>query len=387
MKRLSLAAIGLMASIVWSGSAAAEEQLKIGIIATLSGGGTAWGQALQRGVQMAVDEANAAGGVTVGGKKFKLVTVSFDDQYSAGQAKTAADRLVNQEGVHYVFGPVASPSALGSLPVTQPAKVLQFMTGYAGGILKNEWKGAYAFRIGNSNLEFSTPIVKWVKSNFPKAKKVGLVAPNDAVGQALLPVLVEAYKSNGFEVWVDYYERGSKEFTPLMLRMLSQNVDLFDLNSNAPGEAALLVKQAREVGFKGQILQAGGSGIDEIIKVAGKLADGFLKYDTVDFDAPEMKPFVAAYNAKYSGIINGEAPTYYNGVQILLEAIRRADSLDTEKVRNELEKTEGFKTKLFGTVRWTGERDYGVNHQILLPFFIKEVKDGRAVVRARIEPR
>ncbi|SHH20185.1 ABC transporter substrate-binding protein [Pollutimonas bauzanensis] len=361
--------------------ARAQEELKIGIIAALSGGGTAWGLSLQRGVQIALDEVNQQGGLKVAGKTYTLKSVAYDDQYNAAQARTAAERLVNQEKVKIIFGPVGSPGALGSLPVTQPAKVLQFVDGYAPAILKNEWKGAYIFRVGNSNREFAEPIVKWIKQTMPEIKKVGMIVPNDATGQAAVPILAEAYKKHGYEVWTEYYERGSKEFTPLLVRMMSQNVDLFELNSNAPGEAGLLVKQARQVGFKGTILQSGGAGIEEAIEIAGPLAEGFLKYDVIDSSLPQVKAFLDVYNKKYSGIMGGLAPVYYNATHIVLEAIRRADSLDTSKIRDEIEKLGGYEAPIFGKVIWTGKDDYGVDHQLFHAFLIKEVKDGKGIVK------
>lgn len=390
MLRRSLVTWAVVASTfgpatVVSTPARAQEELKIGVIAALSGGGTGWGVGLQRGVQLALDEVNEKGGLKVGGKTYVLKEVAYDDQYNAAQAKTAAERLVNQEKVKIIFGPVGSPGALGSLPVTQPAHVLQFVDGYAPAILKNEWNGGYVFRIGNSNREFAEPIVKWLKKTIPGAKKIGMIAPNDAVGQAAVPILVDAYKKHGYEVWIEYYERGSKEFTPLLVRMMAQNVDVFEINSNAPGEAGLLVKQARQVGFKGTIIQSGGAGVDEIIEIAGPLAEGFLKYDVIDPSLPRVKAFLDAYNKKYSGIFNGLSPVYYNAAHIVLEAIRRADSLDTTKVRDQIEKMGGFDAPIFGKVVWTGKADYGVDHQLFHAFLIKEVRNGKGVVKAVIK--
>lgn len=368
-------------------SAHAQEVMKIGVIASLSGGGTAWGLGLERGVQIAADQINEQGGLKLAGKTYKLQVVPYDDQYNAAQAKTAADRLVNRDDVKVIFGPVGSPGAMGSLPVTQPAKVIQFVDGYAPAILKNEWKGAYVFRINNSTLEFSEPIVDWLKKTYPNAKKVGMIAPNDATGQAGVPILATAYKNKGFDVWTEHYERGTKEFTPLVLRMMAQNVDVFDLNANAPGEAGLLVKQARQVGYKGLIVQSGGAGIDELIAIAGPLANNMMKYDVIDESLPRVQPFVALYHKKYSGVMNGLAPVYYNAANIYFEAMRRADSTDTTKIRDQIEKLGGnYDAPIFGKVVWTGEKNYGVNHQLLHTFVIKEVQNGKATVKAVITP-
>lgn len=391
MKFLKLASIaGMMAGSLLSpqiATAQANEELKLGVIAALSGGGTAWGQGLLRGVEMAVEEVNANGGLTVSGTTYDLTIIPFDDQYNAAQAKTAAERLVHDEKVKFLFGPVGSPGALGSIPVTQPEKVIQFVDGYATKILNNEWSDdLYVFRTGLSSSEFSSPVVEWVKDKFPEAKKIGVIAPNDAVGQQAISALVERYKAQGFEVWSDFYERGSKEFTPVLLRMMIEGVDVFDLNSNAPGEASLLIKQAREVGYGGAILQAGGAGVREIVDAIGPVADGFLKYDVIDLNDPLVKPFAEKYAAKYSGPINGLTPQYYSASQILFEGIRRADSLDTTLVRAEIENMEGWETPFYGPLNWTGSDFYGVNHQIVIPFFIMKVVDGESVVEAKITP-
>jgi branched-chain amino acid transport system substrate-binding protein len=365
----------------------AQEVMKIGVIASLSGGGTAWGLGLDRGVQIAADQINEQGGLKLAGKTYKLEVIPYDDQYNAAQAKTAADRLVNRDEVKVIFGPVGSPGAMGSLPVTQPAKVIQFVDGYTPAILKNEWQGAYVFRINNSTLEFSEPIVDWLKKTYPNAKKVGMIAPNDATGQAGVPILATAYKNKGFDVWTEHYERGTKEFTPLVLRMMAQNVDVFDLNANAPGEAGLLVKQARQVGYKGLIVQSGGAGIDELIAIAGPLANNMLKYDVIDESLPRVQPFVALYHKKYTGVMNGLAPVYYNAANIYFEAMRRAGSTDTTRIRDQIEKLGGtYDAPIFGKVVWTGQKNYGVNHQLLHTFVIKEVQNGKATVKAVITP-
>jgi branched-chain amino acid transport system substrate-binding protein len=379
--------VGLVAAFMFAGSPArADEDLKIGVIAALSGGGTAWGLGLQRGVQLALDEVNAGGGLKLDGKIYRLSLIAYDDQYNAAQAKIAVERLVQQDGVKFVMGPVGSPGALSSLAVTQPAQVLQFVDGYAPGILKNDFNAAYIFRVDNSNLEFSSRIVDWIKQTMPEVKKIGMIVPNDATGQAAVPTLVAAYKHQGFDVWVDYYERGTKEFTPVLLRMISQNIDLFDLNSASPGDAGLMVKQVRQVGFKGKVLQAGGAGVDEIMAIAGPLANGFIKYDVFDESDPQAKQLIAAYAKKFSGPMNGMVPVYYNATQILLEAMRRANSVDTTKVRDEVEKLQGWNTALYGPLRWGGKASYGNDHQIMLPFYMKQV-DGKSVsVKATLQP-
>jgi len=377
---LGAAAVSLVAA-----PAMAQETLKIGAIGSLSGGGTAWGLAIKRGAEIAVDEVNAAGGLKVGDKTFKVELVMYDDQYTGQGGKTAAERLVYQDKVKYIVGPIGSNPVLSTVEVSTPQKVLVVSNGYTPKILQNDHKASYNFRFTLTNLEFAPNMMKWVKENL-KVTKVGILVPNDAIGQSVAPPLVKLYKENGIETVVDFYERGSKEFSPLITRMMAAGIDGFDMNFNAPGEAGLMLKQARQIGFDKQIFQMGGPSVPEIIEVAGKQAEGFVSYEMFDFDAPTAQPFVKAYGAKYgAGIINSQTPAFYNATKILFEAIRRAGTADdTTKVRDAMEKLEGYDAGIYGPVRWTGNAIYGVNHQLALPFYVVEVKNGKPVSRAKL---
>lgn len=387
-KPVTYAILGAAMLAVGAGGAAAQETLKIGAIGSLSGGGTAWGLAIQRGAELAVDEVNNAGGLKVGDKTYKIQLVMYDDKYNGAGGKDAAERLVHQDKIKYIIGPIGSNPVLSTISVTTPEKVLVLANGYTPAILRNEAKSPYNFRFTLTNLEFTPKFVEWIKKEMPQVKKIASVFPNDAIGQAVAPGLIAAYKEAGIEVWAEYYERGAKEFTPLMTRMIAAGVDAFDLNFNAPGEAGLLVKQARQAGFRKPIIQVGGPSVPEIVEIAGPLAEGFISYEMYNFEDPSAAPFVKAYEAKYGkGIINSQTPAFFNATRILFEALRRSGTVDdTTKVRDTLEKMEGYDAGVYGPIKWTGMERYGVNHQLALPFMIVEVKGGKSVTRAVIQP-
>jgi branched-chain amino acid transport system substrate-binding protein len=316
------------------------------------------------------------GGLKVGDKVYAPEMIMYDDEYTGQGGTTAANRLVNQDKVEFIIGPIGSPSVLGLLNVTTPEKVVVLSDGFSPDILAADQE--YNFRISLTTEEFAPPIVQWLKAEYPEAKTVGMIYPDDEIGQAIVPILEEAYRDIGFDVPVSIgYERGNQDFTSELTRMTAEGVDIFELNSNAPGEAGLLVQQAKQLGFQGIMIQSGGPGIEEIIQVAGEQADGFLSYDIYDPQDPRIKPFVNAYREKYGGeAINAYAPIMYNATNLLFEAIRRAKSVDdTEKVRDALRQLQGYET-IFGKVRWTGEERYGIDHQLLMEFYISEVHGG-----------
>ena len=381
------AALGAALMVAGLSSAQAQETLKIGGVGPLSGGGTAWGLAAQRGMEIAIEEINAAGGVKAEGKAFKLQLVMYDDQYTGAGGKAAAERLVNQDKVKFIIGPVGSPPALGVISVTNPAKVIALTNGYAPQILKNDTKDPYNFRIYPTNIEFGPPLIKWLKENAPEVKKVGMLAPNDAVGQSVAGALAEDYRKQGFEVSLELFERGIKEFTPLILRMMAQKVDAFEFDGNSPGDAGLMLKQIRQAGFKGKVIQIGGPGSDEIIEIAGAAAEGFLSYGVFDWDTPAGKKLRPIYEQKYGkGIINQFMPAFYHTVFLLVDAIKRANSTDTDKVRDALDAMNGFDAGVYGPVKWAGKDSYGVNRQLMFTYYLAEVKDGKLVTKAKFVP-
>ena len=368
-------------------AAQAQETLKIGGVGPLSGGGTAWGLAAQRGMEIAIEEINAAGGVKAEGKTYKLQLVMYDDQYTGAGGKAAAERLVNQDKVKFIIGPVGSPPALGVISVTNPAKVIALTNGYAPQILKNDTKDPYNFRIYPTNIEFGPPLIKWLKENAPEVKKVAMLAPNDAVGQSVAGALAADYRKQGFEVELELFERGIKEFTPLILRMMAQKVDAFEFDGNSPGDAGLMLKQIRQAGFKGKVIQIGGPGSDEIIEIAGAAAEGFLSYGVFDWDTPAGKKLRPIYEQKYGkGIINQFMPAFYHTMFLLVDAIKRADSTDTDKVRDALDAMNGFDAGVYGPVKWAGKDTYGVNRQLMFTYYLAEVKDGKLVTKAKFVP-
>ena len=391
--RLAIVAAVVVGTVFGLVPAEAQQTLKIGGIGTLTGAGSAWGLAIQRGTQIAIDEVMAKGGLKAGNVTYKPELIMYDDAYTGQGGKTAMERLLYQDKVSFIVGPIGSPPTLGAVGALDEARTNQNITalllsdGASLEILKNRSGALFNFLICNTNREYGPAAVKWFKDNTPGLKKVAILAPNDAVGQTVVPVLIQAYKDIGIDVWFEMFERGTKEFTPLMTRMISAGVDALDLDNNAPGDAGLLYRQARQAGFRGKIWQTGGPAVEEIMGVVGRLSEGFLSYDLYDFKSDKAKPLVEAYEKKYGkGIINAFTPIMYNGAKILFAAIEKSGSVDPKTVRDTIEGMNGYNPGVFGPMKWAGKSIYGVDHQLKLPFLIVEVKDGKIVTRAVVEP-
>lgn len=362
--------------------ATAQETLKIGALVTLSGPGAAWGQAMRNAAELAADKVNAAGGLEVAGKKYKVEIVAYDDKYQAGEAVTVANRLVFEDKVKYIIGPTGSAPTLAVQPITEKNQVITSTLGFTGKALGTD--KPFSFRPVITTAEFSEPQIAWlVKSH--GVKKAGGLFPNDESGQVIARDLEQGYKKAGGELAVkEFFERDRVDFVPLLTRMLARGIDTIELDGNSPSTAGLIAKQARELGFKGKIVRTGGPATTEIVNVAGKEpAEGMMVHAVLDPAAPATRAYLDAYQAKYKAAPNGFSPAYYDFSNLLFEAMRRAGTVtDSAKVAQALEAISGHNGVL-GTLNWTGKAQYGVDHQLAVPFYIAEIKNGAEVVRAR----
>ncbi|MGE8567658.1 MAG: ABC transporter substrate-binding protein [Achromobacter sp.] len=360
----------------------AQDTLKLGALVTLSGAGAAWGQGMKNAAEIAADQVNEAGGLEVGGKKYRVQVVAYDDKYQANEAVTVANRLVFEDKVRYVIGPVGSAPVLAIQPMTEKNKVIVMTLGFTAKALAAD--KPYTFRPNVTTAEVSQPQIDWlVKSQ--GLRKVGALFPNDETGQQIALDLEAAYKKAGAALSVkEFFERDRVDFVPVLTRMMARGIDAIELDGNSPTTAGLIVKQARELGFEGRIVRTGGPATQEIVNVAGKAAtEGMLVHTPIDPELPSTKAYAERYAAKYKHAMNGFSPAFYDGTNMLFEAMRRAGTVeDTDRVRAELEKLDGFEGSL-GKLSWTGQAMYGINHQLNAPFYVAEVKDGREVIRAR----
>ncbi|SEB08057.1 ABC transporter substrate-binding protein [Variovorax sp. YR216] len=381
MNRFTLGALAAVLSGVTL-HASAQETLKLGALVTLSGPGAAWGQAMKNAAELAADKVNAAGGLEVGGKKYKVEIVAYDDKYQAGEAVTVANRLVFEDKVKYMIGPTGSAPTLAVQPITEKNEVITSTLGFTNKALGTD--KPFSFRPVITTLEFSEPQIAWLVKQHG-VKKVGGLFPNDESGQVIARDLEAAYrKAGGDMVAKEFFERERVDFVPLLTRVLARGIDTIELDGNAPGTAGLIAKQARELGFKGKIVRTGGPATAEILNVAGKeVVEGMMVHAVLDPAAPATRGYIEGYVAKYKTAPNGFSPSYYDFTNMLFEAMRRAGTVtDSGKVRQELEKLGSYNGVL-GTLKWTGKANYGVDHQLAVPFYIAEIKNGVEVVRAR----
>lgn len=371
--------VGALAAFSIAGHA---QDIRLGVHSTLSGPASAWGQAMLGAAELAAEEVNAKGGLEVAGKKHRIVVTSYDDNYKANDAVTAMNRLISDDKIRYVVGPLGSAPALAVLPMTSESKVITMTMAFTPKALGKDYP--YSFRPVISTEEFSEPQIGWVVKKLG-AKRVGGLFPNDESGQQIAIVNAKAYEKAGANFDArEFFERERVDFVPLLTRLFAKNIDTIELDGNSPTTAGLIVKQAREMGFKGPIIRTGGDATADIIKVAGAAnAEGLYVHQTIDPSEPKVADYIRRYTARYKNDMNAFSPMFYANVQALFAAMQRAGTTtDVDKVRDAMAAEAGLDT-VIGRISWTGESRYGVKRQIDAPFFVAQIRGGKSQIVAK----
>ena len=324
----------------WAAAVAAQtDTLKIGVVSALSGPGSEWGLAQDGAAKIVAMEVNAKGGLKVGNKTYKIEVISYDDTYKAALAVSGVTRLIEQDKVKLVVGPMGSASTVAVKPLFENNKILAIIGAYSEKVFDKNTK--YMFRLFPTTIEYGTQIVAWLKKNRPGLKTVAELEANDETGWASQRLLKGYYENEGYKfVASELFERNTKDFQPLLTRILATKPDIIELGSIPSATAGLVARQARELGFKGQFVKIGGPGVPQFVAAAGKeAAEGVIGYTAADV----TKQYYKDLEAKYAKVLKppmGEFVVYfYDGVNMLMNAIQKAGTVsDTTKIAAALEK-------------------------------------------------
>lgn len=357
-----------------------EETINVGIMAPLSGPGAAWGIATVRVLELKFKQINDAGGVKVGNKIYKLKWHKEDDKYMGSVAAQAAARLVHDLNCKVIFGTNGSSPVLAMHPITTENKVPVFCNSFADDAISPARK--YNFRTSMTSHQYAPVVWKYAKGRWPEIKRVAAIGQNDATGKEETNHIKLACDPLGLQVDIELYEPGQKEFYPLLTRLLAKKPDAIDPTCGAVGSASLIMKQARELGYKGKFI----SSVFLDPNLNGPIA-GFENIEgslTVTWDLTTGSPGERAFYKMWCDHwdpkeFNVSPVIFYTGVEIWLEAIQKVGDIDADKIKNLIDSGHVFNTTIFGKIKFMGKDFYGVNHQIRTPIVISEVKNKKLV--------
>lgn len=308
----------------------------VGFYGSLTGDGASFGQSSKEGSELAVEEINAAGGV-LGGRKLKLLVE--DDQSKPDEASNAVTKLITQNKVVAVLGEVASRRSLAAAPVCQKYQIPMITPSSTNeGVTKI---GDYIFRICFID-PFQGEVLAKFAFNDLKARKVAIlkdISQDYSVG--LTDSITKNFTALGGTVLDPVsYSGGDPDFKAILTQVRGQNPDAIFVTGYYT-EAAIIARQARELGMKMPLLGGDGWVGDALKNGREALANCYISnHYSADNPDPVVQNFVKAYKAKFNREPDSIAALAYDSVKVLADSITRANSTEGPKLRDAIAKLD-----------------------------------------------
>jgi branched-chain amino acid transport system substrate-binding protein len=382
MRTLKVAAVLAMVAAALTACGPKEDTIKVAILAPLSGPVPTFGVMTRDGALLAIEEWNAKGGVL--GKK--IVPVVEDSQCTPDPAVNAANKVIDQDKVHYIIGEVCSKASIPVSEIANSKKIVQISptsTNPDVTVAKDGKVKDYIFRAC-----FIDPFQGTVGAKFAlgtlKAKTafIMLDQANDYV-KGLAEFFEKSFTAEGGKVvGKETYTSKDTDFSAILAKVAAAKPDIVYL-PDYYNVVNLVTKQAKEKGIKAPFM--GGDGWDSS-DLDLKAADGgyFTNHYSPQDTRPEVQNLVKAFGAKYKDdkgqpkVPDALAALAYDAANLLLQGIKEAGADDTTKVKDALAKIS------FNAV--SGKITFDANHNPVKSATILAIKDGKVAFNSVVNP-
>lgn len=358
---LLLAAAGLGAT---SSVASAQDVIRFGAPLPITGPLAPEAVKQQQGYDLWAEQANKAGGIDVGGKKYKVEIVYSDYQSNTPRSVQTTEQMITQDKVNFMFGPFGSGAAKAASTIAEKYKVpMLAATASSSQVYDQNYK--YLFGTFTPNDTLTTPLTQLVKAKAADVKKVAILARNDLFPLAIAQEMEKSAKANGLEVvYFEKYAINTLDHSATLSQIKSLNAQWVFVTGYT-NDLLLIRKQMVDQQMKANVVtMIAGPAYQEFIDSAGQSAENISsaswwhpaeKYDGKDIFGSTAN-FVKLFKDKYK-----LEPDYAHASAavcgaLFQMAIEKAGSLDRDKVRDELAKMD--------VVTFWGPVKFGANGQI-----------------------
>jgi branched-chain amino acid transport system substrate-binding protein len=308
--------------------------IKIGFIGPLTGEAAIYGTSPKKGVDLAIEEINAQGGIN--GEKLELV--AEDTKCDPKEAVNAINKLVNVDNIKFIIGGMCSSETLAAAPTAESNKVIMISpvsTNY-----KVSQAGDYIFRtVPSDALQGKKAAELAYQKGFRKAA-ILYVTTND-YGLGLEKVFKEEFSKLGGTVAIsEGYAAGDSDFRTQLTKIKFANPDVLFTPSQMPGND-LIVKQAKELGIDFQIIGTETMQDEDFVKTVGSAADGIIFTSFAEYKGAQADAFSAKFKAKFGEEKTIYSDYAYDAVYALEKAMTACENVqDSVCVKTELYKTD-----------------------------------------------
>ncbi|WP_345817393.1 ABC transporter substrate-binding protein (plasmid) [Paraburkholderia sp. PREW-6R] len=328
-------------------AAQAADPIRIGVVLSTTGPASYIGDPESKTLKLYVDQLNAKGGVL--GRPLKLV--EYDDGSDANKARTFATRLTESDNVVAVIGGSTTGTTMAMIPVLEDAQ-LPFMS-LAGSVNIISPVRKYVFKSPHTDLMGCEKVFADMKAR--KFSKIALIAGTDGFGMSMREQCLKVAPKYGVQILIDEtYGAQDTDMTPQLTKIRNTPGVQAIFNTGASGQGpAVLTRNYGQLGMQSiPMYQNNGVASKSYIELSGPASNGvrlpvaaMLVADKLPVNDPQ-RPVVLAYNSTFEKATGQPVSTFgggaYDGLMMVVDAIRRAGDADPAKVRDALEKTRGF---------------------------------------------
>ena len=314
------------------------ETIVIGNFGSMTGAEATFGISTKQGIELAIEEWNKAGGVL--GKQIELK--AYDNQGKPEEARLSVEKLINVDNAVAVLGEVASTRSLAAAPVAQQYKVPMITPSSTNPLVTQ--KGDYIFRVCFID-PFQGEVMAKFAFNSLKLKKGAILRDSKSdYSMGLANYFIQTFEAMGGTIVADEkFVSGDVDFKAQLTSIKNKGPEFIFV----PGyytEVGLIARQAREAGIKVPLMGGDGWDSDKLIEIGGASVEGsyFSNHYTVEDPRPEVQNFIVNYKTKFGTTPDALAASGYDAARVLLEAIKRANTVDGPKLRDSIASTRDF---------------------------------------------
>jgi len=351
--------------------------LIVGTVGALTGPEAHFGSESQNGAQLAVEEANAAGGV----QGRQLVIRSYDSQSRPEEAANAMTRLVTQDGAVFVVGENQSSLSLAMAPAAAAGEVPMISPSSTNPRVTSEG-GPYVFRVCFTDTFQGQLLARYARETLKAERVAILVDQKSDYSVGLAKVFAGKFGALGGKVFAEEaYAKGDTDFRSQLTRVKAARPEVLFI----PGyysDVGPMARQARELGIQATLL--GGDGLDSggrLGELGGSAVEGTL-YSThfaADNPGARVQDFIARYKARFGHIPDALGALGYDAARVGIDGLRRSSGVGGPALREQIARTRDFDGV-------TGRITLGPDRDAVKPAIIVKLVKGEPVFAAEVSP-
>lgn len=360
---VAVVAIALLVMQPWTSS---SKTINFGATFPLTGEVASYGQKAKRGIEMAVEDQNAKGGLLG-----KQVVVDFqDDRNDKKEAVSIMTKFSTIDKVPVVFGSAGSSVSLAIVPLANRYKVILISPVSSSSTLSTEG-GDFFFRTVPADDRQADVLSKWVYDS--GARRVAIVYTNNSWGKPLADGFQQKFETLGGRVIAsEGVQENTADFRTIIAKLKGmENLDVI-VSPTYPKEGGVFVRQAKELGLKIPLFGGDNWGSPEFRNIAGNAAEGVFYTAPSESTSPAFRQFAQRYKAKYGEDPDVFSAYAYDAAVAIFKAIEAVGTTNPDKIREAL-----FKVSFNGV---SGEITFRANGDIRSEAFAKKtIKNGKPV--------